>query len=159
MLIKAFIRHTFIPFLLLFGVTSHALAGIEIYSFSDDKLQARFEQLSKELRCPKCQNQNLAGSDSLIATDLRKLIQQQLEQGKSDAEIKSYLVSRYGDFILYRPPLKPSTWLLWILPWVALLIGVAIVYALRRGNDREETKSIDKNQLQKLINNRSHRDH
>jgi cytochrome c-type biogenesis protein CcmH len=145
--------------LILLGGSGSAYAGIEVYNFSNQELQTRFENLSQELRCPKCQNQNLAGSDSLIANDLRSLIKQQLEQGRSDAEIKSYLVARYGDFILYKPPFKPSTLLLWSMPWFAFLLGIIIILRLRRSNKNSPINHISKSELEQLVNKTSKRIH
>ena len=145
--------------LILLGGSGSAYAGIEVYNFSNQELQTRFENLSQELRCPKCQNPNWAGSDSLIANDLRSLIKQQLEQGRSDAEIKSYLVARYGDFILYKPPFKPSTLLLWSMPWFAFLLGIIIILRLRRSNKNSPINHISKSELEQLVNKTSKRIH
>ena len=89
--------------------------------------------LIDELRCPKCLNTNLSGSDSPISADLRRTVARMVREGRSDEEIRSYLLERYGDFILYRPRVTPATWLLWFGPAVLLLVGaVVIVLMVRR---------------------------
>ncbi|MEO1767168.1 cytochrome c-type biogenesis protein [Thiobacter aerophilum] len=90
----------------------------------DPALEARLNRLAKELRCLVCQNESLADSQADLAADLRREIREMMRQGKSDAEITRYLTDRYGDFVLYRPPLKSTTWLLWFGPF--LLAGLAI---------------------------------
>ena len=110
---------------LLMLISSAACASvIEIYEFSDEKLHDRYQSLIAELRCPKCQNQNLAGSDSPISADLRAQVRDLLEDGASDQEIKDYLVARYGVFVLYNPPASGNTLLVWIIPFVLLSVGV-----------------------------------
>lgn len=102
-----------------------ALAVIETYEFSDPSLEARYHQLSQELRCPKCQNQNIADSNAPISRDLRALLHQQLEDGASDQEILDFMVARYGEFVRYRPGLDPNTLVLWGGPAVLTLMGIA----------------------------------
>ena len=110
-----------------------ALAVIETYEFSDPLLEQRYQLLSEELRCPKCQNQNIADSNASISQDLRKLLYQQLEAGASNEEILEHMVSRYGEFILYRPPLDKNTAVLWFFPLILLAVGAtALVLLLRR---------------------------
>jgi cytochrome c-type biogenesis protein CcmH len=102
-----------------------ASAAVDIYAFDTDSQRERYHMLSEVLRCPKCQNQNLAGSNSEISEDLRRELHRLLIEGKSDKEIKGFMVARYGDFVLYKTPLKSSTIALWLLP-VALILGGAI---------------------------------
>jgi cytochrome c-type biogenesis protein CcmH len=92
-------------------------------------VQARWDHIAAELRCLVCQNESLASSNAELALDLRRELRGLIEQGQSDADIRSFLVSRYGDFVLYKPEVKPVTWLLWFGPFV-LLLG-ALVLALR----------------------------
>lgn len=116
--------------LLCVTVTTHAL---EPMPFRDEAEQRRYQALVDELRCTVCQNQNLADSNAELAKDLRRKVFEMIQQGRSDAEIKQFLVERYGDFVLYRPPLKPVTWALWFGPGVLLLAGLALlVRTLRR---------------------------
>jgi cytochrome c-type biogenesis protein CcmH len=109
-------------------------AVIETYDFSDPDFERRYNRLSQELRCPKCQNQNIADSNAPISQDLRRLLHQQLEAGASDAEILSDMVGRYGEFVLYRPRTSGVTLWLWLAPALMLAIGAVFVLLLvRRG--------------------------
>ncbi len=104
-----------------------ALAVIETYEFSDPALEERYHSLSEELRCPKCQNQNIADSNAPISRDLRRLLYEQLESGASDGEILEHMVARYGEFVRYRPRFAGATVILWLTPFILLLAGAAIV--------------------------------
>ena len=95
--------------------------------FETPKQEARFNKLTQELRCLVCQNQNLADSDAQLAHDLRAEVHEMLLTGKSDDEIKTFMVERYGDFVLYRPPVQENTYLLWLAPLALLLIGALIL--------------------------------
>jgi len=124
--------------LLLLCAAWPAFAVIETYEFSSEELELRYQSLSAELRCPKCQNQNIADSNAPIAQDLRKTLYKQLEQGASDEEILEYMVARYGEFVRYRPRFGGLTSLLWLFPLLLLVAGVFVLVAnLRRG--RTET--------------------
>ena len=102
---------------------------------ADPVLEQRLISISEEMRCLVCQNESLAGSRSDLANDLRREIRTLIQEGKSDDQIRTFMVERYGDFVLYRPPVKPITWLLWIGPFVILLIGiVGLLNYLRRRN-------------------------
>jgi cytochrome c-type biogenesis protein CcmH len=106
-------------------------------TLSDPAMEARARVLQKELRCVVCQGESIDESNAPIAADIRKLIRERIEAGDSDTQIKDYLVSRYGDFVLMKPPLGPRTWLLWFGPAAVLLIGAgiaatAVVRARRR---------------------------
>ena len=113
-----------------------ALAGIasaiEPIEYKDAAEEARFRALTAELRCVMCQNQSLADSDAQIARDLRLQVLDLMREGKSDAEIKAYLVDRYSEFVLYKPPVGPRTWLLWFGPALLLLGGAAVVVGIVR---------------------------
>lgn len=100
----------------------------------DQVTEQRLIVISEEMRCLVCQNESLAGSRSDLANDLRREIRILIQEGKTDDQIRSFMVDRYGDFVLYRPPVKPITWLLWIGPFVILLAGIIglIVYLRRR---------------------------
>ena len=99
----------------------------------DPIVEQRLIHISEELRCLVCQNESLAGSRAELAQDLRREVRDLIKQGNTDQQIKDFLVSRYGDFVLYRPQLKPSTWLLWGGPFVLLIVGlVVLVSYLRR---------------------------
>lgn len=109
-----------------------AAAAMEPIKFNDDAEEARFRALSAELRCVMCQNQSLADSNAQIAHDLRLQVLTLMREGKTDREIKDYLVARYSDFVLYSPPVRPSTWLLWFGPGVMLLGGAVVVVLVVR---------------------------
>ena len=95
-------------------------------------VQARWDHIAAELRCLVCQNESLASSNAELAVDLRRELRSLIEQGQSDADIRSFLVSRYGDFVLYKPEVKPVTWLLWFGPFVLLLGALAVALRLMR---------------------------
>lgn len=117
-------------------------AVIETYQFSSPDLEARYHTLSQELRCPKCQNQNIADSNAPIARDLRVVLYEQLEAGASDEEILAYMVARYGEFVRYRPGVDRNTLFLWAAPALLLVAGAGIVVRqARRGGKRAEPLS------------------
>jgi cytochrome c-type biogenesis protein CcmH len=95
--------------------------------FKDHAQEMRFQKLTGQLRCMVCQNESLADSRADLAEQMRHIIFAQMQAGKTDAQIKQYLVTRYSDFVLYDPPVKPSTWLLWFGPAVILLLGAGVV--------------------------------
>ncbi len=119
--------------LLLAGV-AHAVSTVETFDFPSDELRARYQGLIDEIRCPKCQNTNLSGSDAPIAKDLRGTVYRLVvTEGRSDDDVREFLVARYGDFVLYDPPFRPGTWLLWLAPLIALLLaGWAVLRLARR---------------------------
>ena len=123
--------------LVLLLLSAPALAVIESYPFEDEELLARYQTLSAELRCPKCQNQNIADSNAPIAADLRSQLHRQLHEGKSDEEIVEYMVDRYGEFVLYRPRWNQVTLVLWLAPLIFLALALWIVWAVlgRRPGD------------------------
>lgn len=112
--------------------TGSVIATSDLVVFSDPSYTARYQTMITELRCPKCQNQNLADSNSPISQDLRAEVQRLLELGMTNPEIEQYLTARYSEFILYRPQVNNNTYLLWLAPIVILLIGMAIVFGLSR---------------------------
>jgi cytochrome c-type biogenesis protein CcmH len=107
--------------------------------FEDAEQEQRFQTLTEELRCLVCQNQNLADSDAPLAQDLRQEIHEMLVAGRSDVEIRTFLVDRYGDFVLYRPALKGNTLMLWLAPALLLLIGGMVVFWSVRRHRLSET--------------------
>ncbi len=115
------------------SLSSAALAVIETYEFADETLRERFADLADELRCPKCQNQNIADSNAPIAADLRKQLHAQLHEGRSDREIVEYMVNRYGEFVLYRPRVNNVTLVLWAAPAILLLLAVLVLRSSMRG--------------------------
>ena len=126
-------------------MAGHAGAVIETYEFSDPELEQRYRQLSGELRCPKCQNQNIADSNAPIAKDLRRLLYQQLEAGADDQQILDDMVSRYGEFVRYRPSFSGATAILWFAPVLLLLAGIVVAVLSLRG--RRDRRAADPGQL------------
>jgi cytochrome c-type biogenesis protein CcmH len=110
------------------ALSAHAQTGPEAAPLAQDPVvEARLVVLSQELRCLVCQNESLASSQAELADDLRREVRDLIRQGKSDPEVKDFLVSRYGDFVLYRPEVKPLTWVLWFGPFVLLLVALALL--------------------------------
>jgi len=130
-------RWFFLVLLILLG-SLNAYAVIETYEFSEPELELRYKALSQELRCPKCQNQNIADSNAPISRDLRAIVHEQLEAGASDEEIIVYLVDRYGEFVRYRPGVDTNTFWLWSAPLILFLMALTVLWLQIRG-DRKET--------------------
>ena len=121
-----------LAFTLLIAGHTQALEPVD---YRSDAEEQRFRALAAELRCVMCQNQSIADSNAPIAHDLRTEVLRLMREGQSDAQIKQYLVERYTDFVLYEPPMKKSTWLLWAGPFLMLLLGAgAVVLVIRRKN-------------------------
>ena len=120
----------------------------EALPVSDDPaIEQRMVNLAEDLRCLVCQNESLAGSHAELAEDLRKEIREQMKAGKSDKEVIDYLTNRYGDFVLYRPPFKPVTYLLWLGPLLFLGIGGSVWYATLRRRRTMQTTEMDEQKL------------
>ena len=100
--------------------------------FEDAAEQARYERLIRDLRCLVCQNESVADSNAQLASDLRREVETLMREGRSDAEIHAFMTERYGDFVLFRPPVAPRTWLLWAAPALFLAGGIAIVIVIVR---------------------------
>ena len=114
--------------LVLFSTSS--FAAIDTHNFKSVEDEKRFHALAAELRCPKCQNQNIADSDSPIAKDLRTEVFRMIDEGAEDETIIDFMVTRYGDFVLYRPKMNSQTWLLWNGPFLVLGFGVLVILAV-----------------------------
>lgn len=119
-------------FLLALSLAPLTLAAIDTYEFETEAQRQQFYQVSSELRCPKCQNQNIADSDAPIAMDLRREVYRMVTEGKSDQQILDFMVSRYGDFVRYKPALTPATMVLWFAPAALLLGGFIFLLVLLR---------------------------
>ena len=127
--------------LLVAGLSMSAWANIDTYQFDNPRQEAQYRALIEEFRCPKCQNQNLAGSDAPIAQDLKQKTYDMVKDGRSDTEIRQYMNERYGDFISYKPPVRPSTWILWFFPPV-LLVFVMLAWFIRNRNSSKRAAVI-----------------
>jgi len=130
-----------------------AFGVIEVREFDDPDKQALYEELIDELRCLVCQNQNLAASNADLAKDLRRQSYQMIQQGADKEEIIDYMVQRYGDFVLYRPPFKATTLLLWLGPFLFLAIGlgVVIVMARRRAAAGDQLSEDERREARRLL--------
>ncbi|MEJ2142407.1 MAG: cytochrome c-type biogenesis protein CcmH [Gammaproteobacteria bacterium] len=140
--------------LLLLILSTNVFAGVEVQSFSTQQQEQSYKKLVTELRCLVCQNQNLADSNAELARDLRKKIVKMIKAGKTEQEIIQYMVARYGDFVLYRPPMNQRTFLLWLGPFFILLIGLFIMFVfVRRQKTAVRPLSSDEqqNRAKKLI--------
>jgi cytochrome c-type biogenesis protein CcmH len=119
--------------LMMYGIASQTWAIDSAPPFADPELQARYQRLAGELRCLVCQNESIADSNAGLAADLRRELREMLAAGKSDEEILTFMTDRYGDFVLFRPPLETRTWLLWGAPLVLLVIALGtVVVVIRR---------------------------
>jgi cytochrome c-type biogenesis protein CcmH len=129
-----------------------AAAQVDVYDFPTAEHEARYRALIAELRCPKCLNTNLAGSDAPIAQDLRRTVHRLVtEEGMTDAEIRAWLQERYGDFVLYDPPFRPDTWILWLAPALFLLFGVVILLRLLRQPPADPLTAAESERLRTLL--------
>ncbi len=135
-MMKDSLKHTLpiLVFVSALGFSAASFAAIEIYEFKSAEDETRYKALIEEFRCPKCQNQNLAGSDAPIAVDLKNQTYQMIQEGRSDMEIRQFMFDRYGDFISYKPPVRPSTWILWVFPPILLvMLIIGWLYKVKKG--------------------------
>ncbi|MFD2643396.1 cytochrome c-type biogenesis protein [Pseudomonas japonica] len=141
-----------------------ARAAIDTYQFADEAERQRYRELTKELRCPKCQNQDIADSNAPIAADLRREIFRMLGEGKSNQQIVDFMVDRYGDFVRYKPALTAKTWLLWFGPAALLLGGIGVMAVIVRkrrvpaGNGSADLSSEERERLAKLLDKEQNHD-
>ena len=126
-------------------------AAIELYQFEQPEQEQLYNKLIDELRCLVCQNQNLSASNSALAKDLRQQTYQMVINGQSQIQIMDYMTQRYGDFVLYRPPVKSSTALLWLGPFILLLVGFSLLVSTLR-KDKEQEREQLSNEEQTHIN-------
>jgi cytochrome c-type biogenesis protein CcmH len=130
LIIPRFLRATLLA--LLCAAAVPALAIDYERAFDDPAMQARYEQINRELRCLVCQNQTIADSNATLAQDLRREVREMLTAGKSDDEIRTFMIERYGDFVLYRPRMTPINYLLWAAPVLLLLLGTFLGFRIIR---------------------------
>lgn len=132
-----------------------AASPVDVYQFDNGSQQARYKSLIEEFRCPKCLNTNIAGSDAPIAQDLRRTVHRLVVvEGYSDQQVRDFLQARYGDFVLYNPPLNTRTVLIWVMPGVLGGVGVLVLMVLlRRARQRGaiELDADDKSRLQSIL--------
>jgi cytochrome c-type biogenesis protein CcmH len=145
-----------IVLILFMLATTAAQANIDAFEFKNDQLQKRYQHLAFILRCPKCQNQNIIDSDAPIASDLRQQVHRLLHEDYTDEQILDFMVARYGNFVLYEPPVNSLTYLLWYGPAVLVLIGALVVIMMIRSRKRstQEPKVLnasDRERLDKLL--------
>ena len=149
------IRHLIAMVLLVAGLSMSAWANIDTYQFDNPRQEAQYRALIEEFRCPKCQNQNLAGSDAPIALDLKQKTYEMVMDGQTDQQIRTYMIDRYGDFVTYRPPVRPSTWILWFFPpllLVVVLVGwLVLVHRRQRQNATQQLSAVEQQRLQALL--------
>lgn len=140
--------------LLALCLVGAAHAAIDAYEFRDEAERQRYRTLVEELRCPKCQNQNIADSNAPIAMDLRREIFRMLEEDKSNDQIVDYLVDRYGDFVRYKPPVNAKTLLLWYGPIALLVLGFVVLAVIlrrrRRGTEAQASNSLSEAERARL---------
>lgn len=127
-----------------------ALAAIDTYQFKDEAQEQQFRQLTEQLRCPKCQNNSIADSNAMIASDMRQKVYELQQQGQSKQQIVDYMVDRYGHFVTYEPPLTPSTLILWLLPALFVLGGVLVIVRRARGRGRQAQTELNEQEKQRL---------
>jgi cytochrome c-type biogenesis protein CcmH len=144
------IRLFFLSLLLLFSPSAFAVQPDEM--LADPVLEARARDLSGDLRCLVCQNQSIDDSNAPLARDLRLLVRERLTAGDSDAEVRGYLVARYGDFILLKPPFELGTVLLWLTPFAVLIVGGIVAFARsRRDTGREALSGEEEEALARIL--------
>lgn len=140
--------------LLLISVSS-GQAAYDALQFKTQQQEDDYKVLVNELRCLVCQNQNLADSDAELAQDLRKQVYTMLtEQGADRQAVVDYMVTRYGDFVLYRPPLKSNTIMLWVGPAVLLLLGFLVALKIIKGSSRQKAKEVDLSEIKTILDSK-----
>jgi cytochrome c-type biogenesis protein CcmH len=148
--------HALIGLVLMGGVTSSGLAVIETYEFSDPAHESRYQDMIAQLRCLVCQNQNLADSNAELAKDLRARTYEMINAGASDEDIADFMIARYGDFVLYKPPLRLRTTLLWGGPFALLLIALIVFFfTVRRSRIPKDIEGVDREAAARLLNKKS----
>jgi len=133
------IKFWLITNLLLLAITSLKVsANIDLYTFQSEDARQTYLELTKELRCPKCQNQDIADSNAPIAADMRREVHRLLEEGKSRNDIVDFMIDRFGDFVTYKPKVNSATFLLWFGPWILVLVGlISILYFAKHKSNKK----------------------
>lgn len=131
-------------------LSASVFAVVETYQFSSEEKEHRYQSIIDDLRCPKCQNQNLSGSNSPIAQDLRQQVYLFVEEERSKASIEAFMVERYGDFVLYEPPFKPATYVLWLLPILLLVVALLLVIWVKSQTRQQDKALLSEQEQQRL---------
>ena len=138
--------------LLVMSLPVHA-GSIEAYSFDNKEQEKTYQSLIEDLRCLVCQNQNIAESNAELAKDMRRKTHEMVIEGKSEKEISKFMVTRYGDFVLYRPPFEPMTWLLWFGPFIIFLIGLVFVVRFMKSQSAgASSESLSEEDIERIKN-------
>ena len=130
-------------------------AAVEMKKFDNEQQEQRYQHIIDELRCLVCQNQNISGSNAGLAQDLRNQVHKMILEGKDDETIYEFMVTRYGDFVLYRPPFKATTFFLWVGPFIIFIVGLFVLIRFIRQREKvivKELSSSDKEKLNQLMN-------
>jgi len=143
------IRYFYVILLVLsFSVSA---SSIQAYSFDNKEQEKAYQSLIDDLRCLVCQNQNIAESNAELAKDMRRKTYEMVKQGKSEKEISAFMVTRYGDFVLYRPPFEPMTWLLWFGPLIIFIIGlIFVVRFMKLQNAAAQVESLSEEDVERI---------
>ncbi len=134
----------------------NVLAAIDTYQFKNEAQEQQFRQLTEQIRCPKCQNNSIADSNAMIASDMRQKVYELQQQGQNKQQIIDYMVARYGNFVTYEPPVTPSTIILWLLPALFVLGGAWVIFrrSRRSGRDNAPLSADEQQRLKGLMNKR-----
>ncbi|MEX5411685.1 cytochrome c-type biogenesis protein [Atlantibacter hermannii] len=138
-------------------VSFSVFAAIDTYQFKDEAQEQQFRELTAQLRCPKCQNNSIADSNAMIASDMRQKVYELQQQGQTQQQIIDYMVARYGNFVTYEPPITPGTIVLWLLPALFILGGIIVVVRrARRGQQvaAQPLNDLEQQRLKQLLSER-----
>ncbi|GLS89430.1 cystathionine gamma-synthase [Psychromonas marina] len=147
-------RKLIVAFFLLFSAFTPAIASaIDTFEFDNVKQEQTFHDLTKVLRCPKCQNQNISDSNAELAKDLRNKTYELVKEGKTEDEVVDYMVARFGNFVRYDPPMTPATIFLWLGPLLFIIFGFLVLYKQAKNKSKKEDQldSEETNRLQKIL--------
>ena len=141
-------------YVILLAITFPVSANsIEAYKFENKQQEKVYHSLIQDLRCLVCQNQNIAESNAELAKDMRRKTYEMVKQDKSEKEISAFMVARYGDFVLYRPPFEPMTWLLWFGPLIIFVIGILFVVRFMKSQKRDaQVDSLSEEEIERIKN-------
>ncbi len=145
------IKYLYVTLLLMsFNVFA---SSIEAYTFENKEQEKIYHSLIEDLRCLVCQNQNIAESNAELAKDMKRKTHEMVVQGKSEKEISAFMVARYGDFVLYRPPFEPMTWLLWFGPVIVFSIGlIFVVRYMKSQKENDMSKALSEEEIERIKN-------